>query len=315
METLEALNILEKSFLAPFLEERVTDISYDGKRFYLLKQGVQRQVLDLEVSRKEVELFLYRLANSLGVSLSFQSPVIDVSFGRYRLNALHHSIGRNKGEKTYLFSLRIASCDSILDKDKDFFCPGAKELLLELIEHNQSIIIGGVSGSGKTELEKWLLGKMKDLKRVIIIDHSDELSLIENEELDLNIWVAGRKPFNDVSVLIANALRANPDYLVFGECRAAETYEVLVSATSGHPLITSIHALKSELIPLRLLFLTKLYHPNVDEDSLMKDIRAHFPYFVYLKRESTQNGEHRYLESIARLNEKGEYETLIRRDE
>lgn len=52
---------------------------------------------------KQVSDFLRQIANLSEKQFSYTSPILDVSFGRYRLNAVFSSLSRKANEKPTLF--------------------------------------------------------------------------------------------------------------------------------------------------------------------------------------------------------------------
>ena len=159
--------------------------------------------------------FLRQLANLTEKQFSYSSPILDVSFSRYRLNAVYQSLARSHNEKTYTFSLRLASSRCRIAGDSNFFGGESKRILLGILSEGGSIVIGGRTSSGETELEKYLLGEMAPSSRVIVIDNVEELDLVENPRIDLTMWLVNEAIKEaSFSSLIRNALRNNPDYIM-----------------------------------------------------------------------------------------------------
>ncbi len=308
---------IEESFLKPFLSiPEVTDISYNGTALFYMTSERGRLKGDLAISSDTVGDFLRQVANLSEKQFSYSSPILDVSFGRYRLNATYKSIARSSNEKVFTFDLRIESFESKIDKDEGFFLGNSRDLVLEMLRNRGSIIVGGETSTGKTELEKWLLTKMPDNTRVIVIDNIEELDIMSIPHLDLTVWISNDK--NETSSfpkLIRNALRNNPDYIVVAEGRGGEMYDALVSATSGHSLISSIHALNLESMPNRIVKLCMQGDKRSSPDELRDDVSKHIKNYIFLKREQSQDGRiHRFVDEIGTLNDDGTMEVLFRRD-
>jgi pilus assembly protein CpaF len=159
-----------------------------------------------------------------------------MSFGRFRLNAVHYALGRLNDSKTPTFSLRIGSYQTRI-KDDGRSCLNDRKIIDILIANHQSLVIGGVTGTGKTELQKYLLSRIKSHERVVVIDNIQELTYNSaNENIDLTCWqVNTHLQHASFPELIRNALRSNPDWLVIAESRGKEMIDVLNSAMTGHP--------------------------------------------------------------------------------
>lgn len=298
---------IESSFLAPLLTNSgITDISYNGESIYFVSNREGRKKANIDITPVQVGDFLKQIANMMERQFSFTYPILDVSFGRYRLNAVNSSLGRRKNEKTYTFSLRLEKNRSILDDHPEFFGERGREILLALLAKKESIVIGGQTSSGKTELEKWLISKMPKATRIIVIDNVEELDMMENEEIDLSTWLVNEQVKGaSFPELIRNALRNNPDYIMVAEARGGEMYDAIISAMSGHPIITTLHAQDIEAMPDRMARLAMLAGERLFREEIMDDIAHHFRYYVYVEKSTSPEGRIvRRISSIGRYDEK-----------
>lgn len=298
---------LEDSFLGDLLKkEGLTDLSYNGRDLYFATNARGREKAEKQPSVAEVGDFLRQIANLSEKQFSFSSPILDVSFGRYRLNAVYQSLARVCNEKTYTFSLRLASPHCRIEEDPTFFGGESKSLLLGILLQGESIMIGGKTSSGKTELEKFLLGEMAPASRVIVIDNVEELDMVENPRIDLSMWLVNESLKDATfSALIKNALRNNPDYIMVAEARGGEMLDGLLSSMSGHPIISSVHAQDIEAMPERIARLAMLGNERLYKEELLDDIAHHLRYYVYLEKKENPDGSlSRHLQSIGYLDEK-----------
>ena len=293
---------LESSFLSELLLEKgLTDISYNGEALYYSSNRGGRKKWEKSITPNEIGDFLRQIANFSEQQFSYMRPIMDVSFSRYRLNATYASITRVKDEKSYSFSLRIATEGSAVEENPAFFPEESEALLLNALNKRETIVIAGETGSGKTELQKYLLMRMKPNTRVIVIDNVQELELCRgNEDIDLTSWHVDEKSQEaNYSALIRNALRNNPDYIVLAEARGKEMLEAIHCAMSGHPLIITLHASSLSSIPSRIARLAMQASDSQRYDDLMSDIRASFSTFVYLKKTEERGRVRRYIDQIA----------------
>ena len=298
---------LETSFISPLLEkEGVTDISYNGEYIFYQSNKFGRRKSEIDVTPSQVASFLRQIANYSEKQFSFLDPILDVSFSRYRINATFLSLTRVRNKKSYSFSIRIAYEGSVLENDDSFFGENSKRILLKAIKNKQSIVIGGETGAGKTELQKYLLMRLEPSSRVIVIDNVEELEMVRaDDNLDLTSWVVDeRNKKASYASLIKNALRNNPDYLVLAESRGEEMLDALNCVMSGHPIITTMHAKDIKAMPYRMARMAMMGEKKLEYDDLLGDIYHHFSLFVYVKRELIDGQVRRFIEAIARPNEK-----------
>lgn len=298
---------LETSFISPLLEkEGITDISYNGEYIFYQSNKFGRRKSEIDVTPSQVASFLRQIANYSEKQFSFLDPILDVSFSRYRINATFLSLTRVRNKKSYSFSIRIAYEGSVLENDDSFFRENSKRILLKAIKNKQSIVIGGETGAGKTELQKYLLMRLEPSSRVIVIDNVEELEMVRaDDNLDLTSWVVDeRNKKASYASLIKNALRNNPDYLVLAESRGEEMLDALNCVMSGHPIITTMHAKDIKAMPYRMARMAMMGEKKLEYDDLLGDIYHHFSLFVYVKRELIDGQVRRFIEAIARPNEK-----------
>ena len=308
MDVKKLIEYMESSFLRELvLLESVTDISYNGESIYYIDNRFGRLKWSTEVEPQLVKDFIRQIANLSEKQFSFQSPELDVSFGKYRLSALHQSVCRKSNVECVCFSIRISSSKVRIEENERFFSKEVIDLLDVLINSNVSIVVGGLTGSGKTELQKYLLTKMPENTRTIVIDNILELDQLKiDRNLDLNIWqVDDNRSKTSIQGLVRTALRSNPDWLIVAESRGKEMLEVLNSSLTGHPIITTIHALDIESMPYRMVRMVMMNEQKMDFNDVYQDIAYHLRFYIYMKRKYLNNGAVlRYISSIAYLNGK-----------
>ena len=308
MDVKKLIDYLESSFLKDLLSlESVTDISYNGDNIYYIDNRYGRLRRDVKVEPQLVKDFIRQIANLSEKQFSYQSPELDVSFGKYRLSALHQSVCRKNNVECVCFSIRIASSKLRIEENEQFFPREVVDLLDVLIDSNVSIVIGGLTGSGKTELQKYLITRMKENTRTIVIDNILELDQLKiNKNLDFNIWqVDENRSKASIQSLVRTALRSNPDWLIVAESRGKEMLEVLNSSLTGHPIITTLHALDVRSMPYRMARMVMMNEQKMDFKDVYQDIAYHLRFYIYMKRKYLNNGAVlRYISSIAYLNGK-----------
>lgn len=305
MDINKTIGFLENSFLKELLfKEDITDISYNGQDIYYVDNYLGRLKSNITLSKQEAKDFVRQIANLTEKQFSYQNPKLDVSFGKYRFNAVHQSICRKNNDECVCFAIRIAS-SALRFKSDESLAPETRELLSVLINSNVSLVIGGITGSGKTELQKYLISIMKDYTRVIVIDNILELDQFKvSDNLDLNVWqVDEKREEASIQNLVRNALRSNPDWLIVAESRGKEMIEVLNSSLTGHPIITTIHAFDINSMPIRMTRMVMMNEQKTSFDDIYNDISYHMRFYIYLKRKYLTNGKvKRYISSIGYLN-------------
>lgn len=311
-----ALIYLKKSFLAPFLEdEAITDITYNGESIFIQNKYEGWKKVDLEVDENLVNDFIRQIANLSEKLFSYAHPILDVSVGHYRLNALHPSIARKRREKVTNFSIRITHPGLVIENNGEFLPKSLVWLIKSILSSHLSIIISGRAGSGKTEFQKFVLSLIDKKERVIIIDNILELDdqYLNESNADFSLWQLNEEhPSLSFKSLIKNALRASPTFIVIAEARGEEMYDVLTSAMSGHPLITTIHSLDAKSISSRMARMCANENLSLDYSDLKEDIYHHFRFYFYVEQ-IYQNGIYkRQLKEVIEVDENGNNHEIYR---
>ena len=313
------IEFLENSFLKNLLKDNeVTDITYNGVSFFYVHNQKGRLKADIKVTSDEVMNFIRQITNFSEKQFSYTNPTLDVSIGKYRLNAMHPSIVKVENDKACSFALRIGSKVNRIEQDHEFINKECEKFLVDCLNSEKSIMIAGPTGSGKTELQKYLLSKLRKNSRVIVIDNVQELeNLRQFKDLDLTSWqVLPNNPNATMEELIRNALRSNPDWLVVAEARGKEMSDVLTSVMTGHPIISTIHAYSLEAIPKRICRLIMKADPGEKYEYIFDDVYEHIKYYVYLNRNFKKDGKvHRFIESIGELQKDCSMKIIYRKKE
>ena len=111
------------------------------------------------------------------------------------------------------------------------------ELLRKLVIAGYNIFVSGGTGAGKTTFLNALSEYIPSGERVITIEDSAELQIQTIPNLvRLETRSANVEGVREISIrdLIRTALRMRPDRIIVGECRGAETLDMLQAMNTGH---------------------------------------------------------------------------------
>ena len=113
----------------------------------------------------------------------------------------------------------------------------AADFLQKLVIARYNIFVSGGTGSGKTTFLNALSQYISKEERIITIEDSAELQLIDKPNLvRLETRNASVEGMAEISIrdLIRAALRMRPSMIIVGECRGAEALDVLQAMNTGH---------------------------------------------------------------------------------
>lgn len=284
----------------------VTDISYNATDL-TIETPEEKLIYEEEVDEDYVIKIIQKFANAVGKEFTPKSPILDASFSNLRINAVHKV---NSPFGTTM-SIRVTRPLLALNKDNfDKFAPMyIGELFQTMIEVGSNVLISGETGTGKTELQKLLVGFILDYQKIITMEDTLEGHYKTlYPEKDIISWITTNSvSFTD---LIKAALRNNPNWINISEVRGKESYEMIQSVLSGHKIITTLHAINARAIPSRLVHMAQQGY-QVNEKSLKDDIYRYFDFGVHIKSKKINGKTVRYLSEIVEYIEGGEANTVF----
>ena len=269
--------------LKQFLDaDDVTDISYsNGGQVWLktLSKGVYR-VENTGIDNALMEKIAFQCANSMGKSFNMANPFLDAESAELRMNFVHDSIAKNG----IAVLIRKTPAKIRLQKDKiiaeDYIRLDIHDFLLKCVEGHCNILVSGETGSGKTEFIKYLAAHTKENEKIITIEDTLELHL---DKIFPHRDIVAMKTNNIASYsdVLVTCMRQNPRWILLSEVRSAEAVmAVRNSISSGHNILSTIHADKAESIPSRLY---SLLESNLDLEQFLRSIHRYVQLGVHIK--------------------------------
>ena len=206
--------------------------------------------------------FIGRLAHKGGRGISFAIPYVDCQLYSPTGASMRFAatLGREVTRGGSSFSIRKfpekpMSIGQLVDLK--MLSPLMAAYLWYVCEAKRVFFVAGPTGSGKTTLLNAILGILDPRLSYITIEDVYELQLPAWRWLAMTTrrsWTIVESRYEiRIEDLIAMAMRMRPDYLIVGEVRTPEQLiGLLLSATTGHGAMTSIHAQDPEALLVRL---------------------------------------------------------------
>jgi type IV secretion system protein VirB11 len=119
------------------------------------------------------------------------------------------------------------------------------EFLRLAVRRQQTIVVSGRTGAGKTTLMKGLVEEVPPHERLVTIEDTAELTLPRHPNVVHLFYSKGEQGTARVTAksLLEACLRMRPDRIFLAEVRGDECFHFVRLAASGHPgSITSVHA-------------------------------------------------------------------------
>ena len=267
----------------PLLEDDdVTDISYSNNGQLWVKtlsQGVQPRHIE-GLTNEVVEKLAFQCSNVMGKTFNMAHPFLDAESAELRLNFVHNSIATNG----VALLIRKTPAKIRLNKEKliqeDYVSVKLHDFLITCVQSHCNILVSGETGSGKTELVKYLASHTREDEKIITIEDTLELHL-DRIFPHRDIVAVKTNNIASYSDVLVTCMRQNPKWILLSEVRSAEAVmAVRNSISSGHNILSTIHADKAISIPMRMY---SLLETNQDVNQFLSTIHRYVQIGVCVK--------------------------------
>ena len=233
--------------LDPLLSDpSISDILVNGaKNVYVEKNGKLYKTSVTFKDNYHLKNIIERIVSKVGRRIDEKSPMVDARLpDGSRVNAIIPPLAVD-GPSLSIRRFRADSGTMEALLKWGSISTEMAQVLEAAVAARLNIIISGGTGAGKTTLLNSLSAKIPNGERIITIEDSAELSLQQEHIVRLetrpsNIEGEGQVTARD---LVINSLRMRPDRIIIGECRGAETLDMLQAMNTGHDgSLTTLHA-------------------------------------------------------------------------
>ena len=296
----------------------ITDISYGNKgqiHLKTLSQGIFR-IENPNINDAFMEKLAFQCSNVMGKSFNAAHPFLDSESAELRMNFIHDSVASNG----IACVIRKTPAKIRLEKDKiiqdKYITLDVHDFLVQCVLAHCNIMVCGETGSGKTEFVKYLASKTKEEEKIITIEDTLELHL---DKIFPHRDIVAMKTNNIASysdVLVA-CMRQNPKWILLSEVRSAEAVmAVRNSISSGHYILSTIHADKAASIPNRMY---SLLETNQEIDQFLKSIYRYIQLGVLIRGRQDRETK-RFIREVGEVTEfyvtednEAKYNTIYRK--
>ncbi len=227
-------------------DDKIGDIMINGPRNVFIEKNGRITKSDVKFRNNDHLLqIIDRIVSRVGRRVDESSPMVDARLADgSRVNAIIPPLALDGPVLTIrMFGSKPLNKDDLLRFKA--FTPEMLMLMEAAMKARLNIIISGGTGSGKTTLLNTLSSFIQNDHRIITIEDAAELQLQQEHVVRLetrppNIEGKGAITATD---LVKNALRMRPDRVIIGECRGAETLDMIQAMNTGHEgSMTTVHA-------------------------------------------------------------------------
>src|SRR5271165_1409315 len=224
----------------------ISDILINGPHKIYVERRGKMEKTDVKFRDNEHLLqIIDRIVSKIGRRVDETSPMVDARLpDGSRVNAIISPLSLDGPSVSIRrFGANPLKLEDLLNYKS--FTPEMAMLMEACIKARLNIIISGGTGCGKTTLLNTLSSFIPHEERLVTIEDAAELQLQQDHVVRLetrppNIEGKGSITCRD---LVKNALRMRPERIIIGECRGAESLDMLQAMNTGHAgSMTTLHA-------------------------------------------------------------------------
>lgn len=253
-------------------------------------------------SENEYNRIIQKIVGDAGREVNVSNPIVDIMLNDgSRVNIILPPISL----KSPSITIRKFSKENLtMEKLIEFktITLEVAEFLKKIIKSKYNIIIGGGTSSGKTTFLNALSEYIDDAERIVTIEDSRELRLINKENiisLESRMPNSSNKGKISIKQLIVNSLRMRPDRIIVGEVRADETLDMLQAMNTGHDgALSTAHANSTVDMISRLETMVLRSSEEIPLEAVKRMINSSIEIIIQLKR---INGNKRRVVEISEL--------------
>ncbi len=274
--------------LRSLMEDKdITEVMINGpKHVYMQKQG---KITRTDIQFDDNAHLMHTVQKILTASgtprrVDESSPYVDFSMpDGSRVNVIIPPCTLNGVVMTIRkFSRDISSIEHLIELKT--INKQMADFLTAAISAKLNIVFCGATGSGKTTILNVLSGQIPEDERIITIEDTSELRLLQEHVVNLqskamNVEGKGAVTIRD---LFVNSLRMRPDRIIVGEVRGEEILDMIQSISSGHSgTLSIVHADSPEECFNRMITMMLMSGIRLSGEQIQRQVATSIDMVVY----------------------------------
>jgi pilus assembly protein CpaF len=285
-----AASIVSLGPLRPFVEDpTISEIMVNGaKSVYVQRAG---KIEKTGVSFPDNANLMYTIQKILAVSSTSRrvdesSPYVDFSMADgSRVNVILPPCSLMGPVMTIRkFSRDLTTVDDLMNRKT--LNKQMADFLIGAIKAKLNIVFCGSTGSGKTTLLNVLSSHIPEYERIITIEDTSELRLMQDHVVSLQAKASNVEGRGEVSIrdLFINSLRMRPDRIIIGEVRGHEILDLVQSIASGHSgSLAIVHADSPGECFNRMVTMMLMSGIRLSPEQIQKQLAKSIDLIVYIE--------------------------------
>jgi pilus assembly protein CpaF len=295
----------------------ISEIMVNGPhQIYVEKAGKKVLVGFSFKDDEKLQGYIQSLFKSVGKKISAETPYGDATFADgTRLNAILPPVAKQGSILTIRkFMKTVTSIEDLVSWGT--ITRQAADLLIACIKGRLNIFFTGGTGVGKTTTLQILSEYIDPNERIIVIEDTSELRLVQNHVVNLETRAVDENGRGEVSLrdLIRNSLRMRPDRLIFGEARSEEVLDIINAMATGHDgCLGVVHGSSPRDVVARMETMMLMSGLDLPLFEIRKMITSNIDLIVHQERMTDGSKKITYITEVEGLS-KDDYHEVILQD-
>ncbi|MBF0489010.1 MAG: CpaF family protein [Candidatus Omnitrophica bacterium] len=276
--------------IRPLVEDpSISEIMINGaKSIYIQRNGRIEKTSVQFADNAALVHTIHKILASSGSSrrVDESSPYVDFSMtDGSRVNVLLPPLSLNGPIVTIRkFSRDLTTVDELVERHS--LNRQMADFLIASIKAKLNIVFCGSTGSGKTTLLNVLSSHIPEHERIITIEDTAELRLMQEHVVSLQAKAPNIEGKGEVTIrdLFINSLRMRPDRIIIGEVRGSEILDLIQSISSGHSgALAIVHADSPEECFNRMITMMLMSGIRLSGEQIQQQIATSIDLIVYVE--------------------------------
>lgn len=267
-----------------------------GERTFVVRNGVKTllpEVIDTETLRH----FVDRILDGTGRRLDLASPIVSAQLedgSRVHVTGPPVTHPARLNVQIRRFVLVSSGLDRLVELGT--LPETLADLLADAIRSDQTILVAGAPGAGKTTMINCLLTAVPPDRRVVTCEEVFEISADIPDITQMQTREAGLDGGGQITLrdLVRSSLRQRPDRIVVGEVRGPEALDLLLALNAGCSGLATLHANSAVDALEKVVGYCVLAGQNVVVDYVAASLASVVDLVVFLRRRPA----HRVVEEV-----------------
>jgi pilus assembly protein CpaF len=275
-------------FLSELLEDPLVEeiIVIGGMRTFIVRNGV-KELANMVVDADAVRRVADQLLVGTGRRVDQANPIVSAQLAngsRVHITGPPVTHPDRMNIQIRKFVLTAGTLADLVERDA--FPDRVGRLLRDAIRGDQTILVAGAPGAGKTTLVNCLLREVQPDRRVVTCEEVFEIDVPLPDMTQMQTRDMGLDGGSVISLrdLVREALRQRPDRIVVGEVRGPEALDMLMALNAGCSGIATIHANSGRDALEKLVSYGVLAGDNISIPFLRRTVASVVDMVVFIRR-------------------------------